>query len=204
MTDEGEGARLPVVARGRRSYVRFSAKLARAVCRRVAQGEALLSICREADMPHRGTVARWAATIPAFARRLALARQKAGWAYEAQPGVQYCEEAAAEIFARLCEGEPLGRICRDPHLPATSTVDRWRTKVPEFDHMMQVARTIQGERLCERSWEIAEAVTPETAYASRVKLEHARWLVPVMAPRGSPGPRRWTSTSWKAARAAAA
>lgn len=181
MTDGVEGARLP--ARRRRSYVRFSAALARAVCRRVAQGEALLAICAEAGMPHRVTVGRWVETIPAFARRLALARQAAGWAYGAQPGPVFCEDAAREIFARLCEGESLTRICRDPHLPARSTVDRWRLRHPAFDEAMRVARQIQGERLCDYSREIADAVEPRTAHATRVRLEHYRWMSTVLAPR---------------------
>lgn len=182
MTDGVEGARLPARARGR-SYVRFSAKVARAVCRRVAQGEALLSICAEPGMPHRVTVGRWVAAIPVFARKLALARQAAGWTYAAQPGPVFCEDAAAEIFARLCEGESLTRICRDPHLPALSTVSRWRLRDPGFDEAMRLARQIQGERLCDDSREIADAVEPRTAHATRVRLEHYRWMSMVLAPR---------------------
>src|SRR5258706_377751 len=46
-----------------------------------------------------------------------------------------------------------------------------------------LARDIQGLRLAELGWEDACAVTPQTAYATRVKLEHLRWYAGKLAPR---------------------
>ncbi len=183
MADGDVAATRPEGAWRRRSYVKFSAKVAREILRRVSAGEALAAVCRDPGMPHRVTVGRWAKAAAPFARGMAQARQAAGWRHANSPGVAYCEDAAAEIFARLCEGEALNRICEAPHLPATSTVDRWRDQVPDFDRAMRLAREIQGERLCERSLEIADAVTTATAYAAKVRLEHYRWLVRAMAPR---------------------
>lgn len=37
----------------------------------------------------------------------------------------YTPEIAAEICARLSEGETLQSICRDEHMPAVSTVNEW-------------------------------------------------------------------------------
>lgn len=183
MTDGVEGARLPARARGR-SYVRFSAKVARVVLRRAALGEPMLAICRDAEMPTHGTVRAWARKIPVFREALALAREAAAWAEEGETGVRgYCEDTAAEIFARMCRGEALIHICADPKMPGKSTVYRWRERVPAFNRALRVARDIQAETLCEESWEIAQAVTPATAHAARVTLEHARWMVTALAPQ---------------------
>ncbi|WP_367255282.1 hypothetical protein, partial [uncultured Phenylobacterium sp.] len=45
--------------RPRRSYVRYSAELGRAILARVAMGEALSAVCAEDGMPTHGTVGRW-------------------------------------------------------------------------------------------------------------------------------------------------
>jgi hypothetical protein len=43
---------------GVRGYVRFSAKLARAICERIAAGETQLAICADPGMPSRNTLRR--------------------------------------------------------------------------------------------------------------------------------------------------
>jgi len=37
----------------------------------------------------------------------------------------YTEEIAEEILRRMCEGESINSICKDPHIPARSTVMLW-------------------------------------------------------------------------------
>lgn len=163
------------------SAVRFSAKVARAVCRRVAAGETQLSISADPAMPSRVTLWRWAKEIPPFAR--ALARAKAvGGRVGGGPGGKYCEATAAEIYDRLCEGESILAICRDPAMPSFSTVYAWRRARPEFAELMTRAREVQAERFFALGWEIAEAVTPETAHATRVKLTQLRWTAGRLAP----------------------
>jgi len=49
---------------------------AEAICRRIAHGEALADICRDADMPSHVTVHAWARRSPAFAYMLELAREQ--------------------------------------------------------------------------------------------------------------------------------
>jgi len=46
-----------------------------------------------------------------------------------------------------------------------------------------LARVVQGDRLAEQGWEMAREVTPETAFATRVKLEQLRWYAGKLAPR---------------------
>lgn len=181
MTKRIEGVRLSAKqARRGRGYVRFSAPVARAIVRRAARGEPVRAICADADMPSPGTVRTWARTLPAFGRALALAREAAAADADEAPG--FCAETATEIFARLCEGEGLRRICEDPRMPGKSTVYRWRARVPKFDKAVRLARDIWAESVCEESLEAARAVTPETAFATKVRLEHERWMVRALAP----------------------
>ena len=166
-----------------RTQVRFEAALARGIARRVASGDALSAVCTDAGMPTHGTVSRWAKVYPAFGRTLRLARQAAGWPGLRHPGPQFCEATAAMIYARMCEGEALMRICQEPGMPGHSTVYRWRKRFPDFAAALREARAVQAERYCEIGWEIAEAVTPADAHAVRVKLEQLRWTAAAFGPR---------------------
>src|ERR1700709_1068043 len=50
--------------------------MAEVICRRLAFGEALVDICRDADMPCPVTVYAWMRRMPAFAHMVGLARQQ--------------------------------------------------------------------------------------------------------------------------------
>jgi hypothetical protein len=69
--------------------------------------------------------------------------RKQGW-QRAGPGrpSSYTEDAADEIFDRLCTGEPLAWICADDHMPATHTVYDWCKARPEFSARFERAREI--------------------------------------------------------------
>jgi hypothetical protein len=162
--------------------VRFSAKVARAVCARVAAGESQVSICADPAMPSRSTVLRWAKAAPTFAAALAKAKAASGRKAKGYPS-GYCAATAHEVFERLCEGEGLLSISRDPAMPSLSTFHYWRRQFAEFRAALETARAIQAERFCDLGWEIAEGVTPKTAHATRVKLAQLRWTAAVLAPR---------------------
>jgi hypothetical protein len=149
----------------------------------VASGESLGVICAEARMPHRATVARWAAEKPRFAADLLAARTAGGRLARSRQLSSYDPATAHEICERLCEGESLVDVCRDPAMPSFGTVYRWRRSFADFAEMIREAREVQAERFCDLGWDIACAVTPETAHATRVKLTQLRWTAGVMAPR---------------------
>lgn len=169
--------------KARKPNVKFSAELGRIIVRRVALGEAVTAICAEPGMPTHGTVSAWARARQGFGRSLRRAKEAAGWTTGMHPGPKYCEAQAVEIYARLCEGESLKSICLDPAMPGHSTVYRWRERFPEFAATLRAAREVQAERFCDEGMEIAQAVTPETAYAAHVQLAHLRWSAGVMAPK---------------------
>lgn len=169
--------------RARRGKVRCSPGMLRTILRRVATGETIQAICSEEGMPNRGTVTAWAKRRQVFREALSRAKTLGGWDQERRRRrSSYCEATAMEIYARLCLGESLTRICADPAMPSASTVALWREAHEDFDARMDRARRVQAERFCDLGWEIAEAVTPGDAYATHVKLHHLRWTAGVMAP----------------------
>lgn len=163
--------------------VQFSDEVARALCARVAAGEAQVAICAEPGMPARGTLWRWTQEHPEFADAFRRARVAGGVAQANGRPCGFTEAVAAEIYARLCEGESLSHLCEDPAMPALSTVHAWRRRFPAFDEAMRLAREVQAERFCDLGWEIAKKVTPETAKATAVKLGQLRWTAAVLAPK---------------------
>src|SRR5204863_5502206 len=95
----------------------------------------------------------------------------------------YCPEIGDEIFARLCEGESLTAIGRDPSMPCLSTIFYWRQRIPAFEKAVALGKEIQAERACDKAGEIADAATPETAYLAHVRLTQLRWEAGIKAPR---------------------
>jgi hypothetical protein len=171
------GAGLPV-----RGYVRFSATVARAVCRRVAAGERQRDICADPAMPSLVSLYRWSRDRAAFAR--ALARARALGASVAGSRIHgFCPAAANEIVARVSEGEMLTLICADPHLPSLRTVVRWREDNPDFADDLRQAREGLAERFSDLGWKMAMEATPGTAYLTRVRLGQLRWTAAVLGPR---------------------
>ena len=57
----------------------FDPAKARAICRRVADGETLAKVCASKDMPPYNDVCEWAYDNPEFGERLTAAQQRAGW-----------------------------------------------------------------------------------------------------------------------------
>jgi hypothetical protein len=163
--------------------VRFSAKLMREVCHRIAAGESMREICAEAGMPHRSSVQNWVRRSPRLRKLLDRARAAAGWGGpKGGRRPLWCEVTAQEIFARMCEGETMTDICAEPDMPSLGVVYKWRLSRPEFARAITLAQQIQAERFCDLGWKIAEKVTPEDAYATKIKLEQLRWTAAARAP----------------------
>jgi len=126
-----------------------------AICRRLAGGESLRSICRaDASMPTEKTVWNWARAHPEFA---AMKAQALGLARAASLAAQGARDAARRaavgrgkrvawnagqdgygpsiddcICARLMGGMTLAEICAEPFMPSEGTVYNWLRRYPEF------------------------------------------------------------------------
>lgn len=161
---------------GPANAVRYSAKVARRICARLQSGDNLRNICRDADMPHRSTVTAWSKALPKFGEAMERARRAAGWHGRGGHPPKWCPWTAAEVCRRVSEGQRLRDICDDPEMPSLGLVYKWQRERPEFAAAMRAARAVMAERICEDSWEVMEAVTPQTAFATHVKLVHMRWM----------------------------
>jgi hypothetical protein len=177
-----EGAPSDMRPEGVRGYVQFSAKVARAICARVAAGETQAAICADPSMPSRGTLHRWARERPAFAKIFARARAFGNRNLKGQTST-YCPVVAHEIATRLSEGESLTAICRDPAMPSMGTIFYWRKSNAEFAEALRLARETLAERFSDLGWEMAQGATPETAYLTRVQLGQLRWTAAILSPR---------------------
>jgi len=176
---EGAGAAAPA----KRGYVKFSARLARVLCARIAAGETLRAVCADPDMPNRGTVTRWAREQPRFARIYHRAKAAGAPPEGLGPNTTYCPVTAHEICARLAEGESLTAICDDPAMPAMWTVMHWQRRSADFADALTLARRTQAERLADAGWAMALAATPETAILTSVRLAQLRWTAAIKSPR---------------------
>lgn len=165
-----------------RVAVHYSASVARAICRRVTAGETLLAICRDADMPSRGSVNAWVRQDPKFAAMYHRAKVFGNRTGRGRPA-SYCAATAHEIAVRVSEGEPMSDIARDPAMPALRTIFYWETTQPEFAEAIELARWAQAERLSDLGWKMALAATPQTTFLTRMQLGHLRWAAGVKSPR---------------------
>src|SRR5205807_2115872 len=69
---------------------------------------------------------------------------------------EYNPEIADMICDRIAEGQSLRQICRDPNMPARSTIFGWLEEHQEFAKRYSLARRIQIEDLLEEILEIAD------------------------------------------------
>jgi hypothetical protein len=133
----------------------YTPELGAAICRRVAAGESLRTICRsDPAMPTGKTVWNWARAHKEFrlmkANALSVARARSLAAQRARDEARlaamgtgrrvawnagrdgYCPEVAEAILERLIVGESLQAVCRDPDMPSLGTVYNWLRRHPTF------------------------------------------------------------------------
>jgi len=100
----------------------------------------------------------------------------------------------------MAEGETLRQICRDPAMPARSTVYRWLSKESRFSDQYAQARELLVEAWADEIIDIAddgttdyitkvgrngheyEAVDQEHIQRSRLRVDARRWLLSKLNP----------------------
>ncbi len=219
MTD-GVGAGLPdsagacVDAGGETSAalrvsVRYSEDLGQAICARVALGESLAAVCREADMPHATSVYVWTRDYPDFGAALRAAQREARvaqrladraaaarrWGADGEAdgrfGVlrdgrgrwsTYTPELGETICWRIANGESLKSIGLDPAMPSSATVLYWVRRYPDFGDAYAQARRMMGESLGDMALEVALGTNPGEVWADKLKVDTIRWMAARQAP----------------------
>jgi hypothetical protein len=91
----------------------------------------------------------------------------------------YKKDIAAEICARLVEGESLKSICRDPLMPDIKTVYLWMAQNEEFLHQYARAKEDQADTMQEEILDIADTepvqVVDDKGIA-RIDSGHVNWM----------------------------
>jgi hypothetical protein len=114
----------------------------------------------------------------------------------------YTPELAAEICARLAEGQSLREICRNDHMPSESRVREWASTDREgFSSHYATAREIGYRRMADELLEIADDGTndwvkrqrqdgsTETVFdaehyqRSRLRVDTRKWLLSKALPK---------------------
>jgi hypothetical protein len=102
----------------------------------------------------------------------------------------YTEELAADICARLAEGQPLVKICGGDDMPATSTVYRWLNTHEDFRRLYTMAREDQADTIADEILKIADDTTGDTVVdedgkattnwenvqRSKLRVDARKWL----------------------------
>lgn len=95
----------------------------------------------------------------------------------------YTAEIADTIYDRLSEGRSLRSICDDEDMPSRATVLRWQASDTEFEAGCARARALQADLMDDKILDTADACTPETAAADRVKISAYQWRASKLAPK---------------------
>jgi hypothetical protein len=151
----------------------YDPEVGAAICRRLAAGESLRSICRaDAAMPTEKTVWNWAQAHEEFrlmkAHAQSAARARSLAAQAARDGARwdaarpfggprgrtgrpsgYGPQIAEAILERVVVGEGLEAVCRDPAMPCLATVYGWMRRHPEFLDAYRRTKTGLDETMAE-------------------------------------------------------
>ena len=75
------------------------------------------------------------------------------------------------------------KLCAPEDMPDRGTVVRWLAEHPDFAAKYARAREAQADTMDDLILEEAEKVTPETAAASRVKIDAYKWRAAKLKPK---------------------
>ncbi len=185
---------LPSIGRSAAGETQFDWAFAEVICARLAAGESLRAICRDADMPSVQTLAVWRRHSPEFGAALAAARREGqGLRAERREGLAalkrravvvrreglarnpgrpstYDYELGLAICTRIALGESLEAVCRDPDLPPVATIYNWLRRWPDFARAYRLAREMQLDLICGQMRELADGATRETLGVVKLKI----------------------------------
>ena len=93
------------------------------------------------------------------------------------------DEIATRICDLLMDGVSLRSICGLEDMPGRTTVFRWMDENPDFASRYARARMLQADLMDDLILETANACTPATAQADRVKISAFQWRAAKLKPK---------------------
>lgn len=95
----------------------------------------------------------------------------------------YTEALDRSICSRIANGESLVNICLTPGHPCRDTVLDWLQVHEGFSSRYAQAREAQADYMDHKILAVADACTPETALADRIKIGAYQWRASKLKPR---------------------
>lgn len=97
----------------------------------------------------------------------------------------YLPEVAADICAKLAEGESLRKVCERPGMPSKTSVFRWLAEHQEFRDQYAKATDTRADAIFEEMFDIADEVTEEAAAVAkaRLRIDTRKWALARMNPK---------------------
>lgn len=95
---------------------------------------------------------------------------------------EYSQDTAAEICARLVNGESLRSICASEGMPDVKTVYRWMGANEEFRQQYAHAREDQADTLADEIVDISDDAT-EDPNSRRVRIDARKWVAAKLKPK---------------------
>ena len=180
--------------------LQYSEALGALICERLAGGESVRAICAQADMPSRATVHNWVRAVPAFAAAYHAACAEARAARRGRDADRQLAKAlrlarrgnrpsafSGELSEAICAGVARGRTvaqtCAALGFPRPATVYKWLRERPDFAEAYALAREMFADAQFARAWAVAEAATPDTVAADRLRFDVIRWQTARLAPK---------------------
>lgn len=93
----------------------------------------------------------------------------------------FTEDIAAELCARIAEGESIRHICLQDGIPALRTVMEWLVKIPTFTQRYALARELQADTLADDILYIADTATDFRLAALRIDAR--KWIASKLKPK---------------------
>ena len=90
---------------------------------------------------------------------------------------KFTQDIADEICERLSDGEPLAAICRDPKMPAVSTVWQWEKDRADLSEAIARARLVGFDAIAVEALAIADATENDTVVNERGnEAPNSEWI----------------------------
>jgi hypothetical protein len=119
------------------------------------------------------------------------------------PGAnQYCDAVADLVLERMCNGESVNHICKDPFMPNISKFFAWLTERPELKEKYTLAQQVLGYVAASRVVEVSgkarmgvsithradgtvDIVTADMVQRSRLEADSLKWYASKVLPQFS-------------------
>lgn len=97
----------------------------------------------------------------------------------------YMREVAADICAKLAEGESLRKVCERPGMPSKTSVFRWLAEHQEFRDQYAKAAETRADAIFESMFDIADSAPEEAAAVAkaRLRIDTRKWALARMNPK---------------------